>query len=60
MGRQVELSCDTMLRMLDENVTIEEKCAVVNQFFKNKRLDALVDDVLLEKRYSKSIDCTSF
>jgi SRSO17 transposase len=60
MGKQAELSGDTMLRMLDEHVTIEEKCAVVNQFFNNKRLDAIVDDVLLEKRHAKSIDGISF
>ena len=56
MGQQVELSGDTMLRMLDENVSIEEKCALVNQLFKNKQLDALVDDVLIEKKYAKFIE----
>jgi hypothetical protein len=60
MGQQAELSGDTLLRMLDENTTIEEKCAVVNQFFKGKPLDALVDDVLLEKRYAKLIEGISF
>lgn len=60
MGQQAELSGDTMLRMLDKNTSIEEKCAIVNQFFNNKRLDALVDDVLLEKRYAKSIEGISF
>ena len=60
MGQQAELSGDTMLRMLDENVAIEEKCGVVNQFFKGKRLDALVDDVLIQKMYAKFIEGLSF
>lgn len=56
MGQQAELSGDKMLRMLDENVTIEEKCAVVNEFFKGKQLDALIDDVLIQKMYAKFIE----
>lgn len=60
MGQQAGLSGDKMLRMLDENVTVEEKCAVVNEFFKGKRLDVLIDDVLIQKIYAKFIEGLSF
>jgi hypothetical protein len=60
MGQQAELSGDKMLRMLDKDVTIEEKCAIVNEFFKDRQLDALVDDVLIQKRYAEFIEGLSF
>lgn len=60
MGQQAGLSGDKMLRMLDDNVTVEEKCAVVNEFFKGKWLDVLIDDVLIQKMYAKFIEGLSF
>jgi hypothetical protein len=56
MGEIANLSGDTMLRLLDADVSLKEKCEVVNAFFKGKALDALIDDVLIEKMYAKFIE----
>jgi SRSO17 transposase len=60
MGEIANLSGDTMLRMLNTDVSLKEKCELVNKFFNNKILNAVVDDVVIEKKHSKNIEGTSY
>jgi hypothetical protein len=60
MGELADISGDSMLRLLDKEVPLKEKCEFVKGFFKKKSLYVIVDDVLIAKIYSKIIEGTSY
>jgi SRSO17 transposase len=59
MAPIADLSGDTLLRMLNKEVTLAEKCHVANRFFNYKKVYLVVDDVLIEKMYSTVIEGSS-
>lgn len=60
LGELADVSGDSFLRQLDANMPIDKKCDLINAFFKNKTLAALIDDVLINKEYSRQIEGVSF
>jgi len=59
MGEIANVSGDSLLRQLDVNMPIAKKCELLNAFFNNVTLEALIDDVTIEKEYSREIEGTS-
>jgi hypothetical protein len=59
MGEIADVSGDTLLRQLDAKMPIDKKCELIKAFFKNENFDALIDDVIVEKEYSREIEGTS-
>lgn len=56
MAPIANLSGDTLLRMLNKEIPLSEKCDVANKFFNYKTVKVVVDDVLIEKMYSTIIE----
>ena len=60
LGREFNQSGDSIIRLLEHNaVTTHELIEFAKSIFTNKEIYVVLDDTLIEKRYSKAVEGTS-